>query len=219
MPERRRYKRYSHPGRIVFRTGTSLESAGETLNFGAGGALVHTTVMPEKGVALSVSFTIPGGFGTFVTTGRVLRTEEDRLAIEFLEEPAGLKEALKSLESTLVGQTVRMRTELEGQAGVTILRIKGDLRLWNQPEAEERLAAAFRSGLESSPEQFVLNLSELTHIDTRGIALLVKALVKCYRRHMGLKVVLPTGVAAEAIRRTRIFDAWPKVRDEAEALV
>ncbi len=115
-----------------------------------------------------------------------------------------------------------MERDLEVQAErhpeFLLLRVKGDLRLWNNAEAEIGLLRAIKSELASSPKQLLMSLSEVKHLDTRGIRAMVHVLVECCKLKIEFKVVMPLGVPGQALAFTRIFEAWPRFSDEAEAL-
>lgn len=111
-----------------------------------------------------------------------------------------------------------MEAELERHSTFVLLRFKGDLRLWNRPEVEQRLLASLQSGLEGAPSQVVLSLSGVTSIDTSGIAALVRVPIECARRNLELKVVMPPGMPGEALRRVKIFDYWPNFPEESSAV-
>ncbi len=111
-----------------------------------------------------------------------------------------------------------MEAELERHPGFLVLRVKGNMRLWGHPELEARLLQTFRAGLDDSPAQLVLNMGGLTNLDTLGIAALVRVLIECSKRKMDLKVVLPPGMAGEALRCVRVFEPWPSYQDEQAAI-
>ncbi len=111
-----------------------------------------------------------------------------------------------------------MKLELESRGGCQIIRLSDDLRFWKQPEQEEKLVAAFDAALADGPREVVLNLSDITRIDSRGIASLVRLPIRCAQRQIGLKVVMPLGVSREAIKHIHLFDPWPTFEDESSAL-
>ena len=111
-----------------------------------------------------------------------------------------------------------MEVQVERRSGCLVLRVIGDLRLWNCAEAEEELLATIRSSLEEPPPRVVLNLQAVNHLDTRGIWGLVPVLVGCSKKKIGLRVIFPPGVPGEALRRVRIFEPWPEFSDENAAI-
>lgn len=111
-----------------------------------------------------------------------------------------------------------LQSEVEEGSGFLVVRLKGDMRLWGRPEVEQSLLDRFRSVVTDATHQVVLSLGGITSLDTMGIATLVRLLIQCTKRKIGLRVVMPSGVAGESLRRVRIFDAWPTYPDEPAAV-
>lgn len=112
-----------------------------------------------------------------------------------------------------------MEAHLERRPGFVLMRLSGDLRLWNHPEAEDTLRNALRSAFEEDPQpQLVLNLRDVSHVDSRGIGTLVRIPLECGRRRVNLRVVLPAGMIGQALQTVRIFEGWEKFADEAAAI-
>ena len=111
-----------------------------------------------------------------------------------------------------------MEAELERRGECLILRVKGDMLLWSKPEQAESLQEKLHSGLDDPPAHLVLSLGGVTHVDTRGIMALAPVLEQCSKRKIGLKVVMPSGVAAEPLHYVRIFAPWPSFPNETAAL-
>lgn len=108
--------------------------------------------------------------------------------------------------------------QFEPHPRFVVLRVAGDLRLSNKPNSEDSLLQALQSQAGRDLARLVLNLAGVTQIDAMGIRALVGVLIECMRQGTHLKVVLPSGLSGEALRRVRVFDAWPKFADEAEAV-
>ncbi len=83
---------------------------------------------------------------------------------------------------------------------------------------QDHFVNLLRSSLETPRNEVILSLQGLTHVDTMGISALVRVPIECAKRSIGLKVVLPSGVAGLALESIRIFHAWPNFSDEASAL-
>ena len=98
-----------------------------------------------------------------------------------------------------------------------VLRLSGDLRLWGHAEEAGRLATVL-SSTDTLPEHVILNMSGVHHIDTTGIGSLVRVLIACTKRHVELRVVLPNGLAGEALKRVRVFASCPTFETEAAAI-
>jgi len=96
--ERRQHKRYPPSGQAVFRTAGALEGDGQAINIALAGLLLGSVTIPPKRTQLWIHFTIPGHSGAFIAAGRVVHTQAGLLGVEFLQEPVGLRELLKSQE-------------------------------------------------------------------------------------------------------------------------
>ena len=111
-----------------------------------------------------------------------------------------------------------MEITIETSLSVTVLRLAGDLRLWGHEEQEQQLALAIHKVGEQRPQHLVLSMAAVAHVDSAGIGSLARVPTECAKHQSELVVVLPKGVAGEAIRRVRIFDPWANHADEATAL-
>ena len=95
--ERRKYKRYRVTGRAEFQA-DSERAVGELLDIGTGGLLIRSRLIPDKGTNIWAQFTVAGYPGSFETSGRVVRSQLDVVAVMFLEPPTGLEKLLAWLE-------------------------------------------------------------------------------------------------------------------------
>jgi anti-anti-sigma factor len=111
-----------------------------------------------------------------------------------------------------------MNITIETSPSMILLRLAGDLRLWGREEQEQNLTRAIRTVGEQLSGCLVLSLAGVAHVDSAGVGSLVRVPLECARQNVELLVVLPKGLAGEAIRRLRIFDPWPNFTDEATAL-
>src|SRR5437773_9781250 len=110
-----------------------------------------------------------------------------------------------------------MEVHVERAPNFLVMRVSGDLRLWGRPGAQDRPLQMLREE-PSLTGNVILNMSEITRLDTSGIGALVRVLIECSKRSAELSVVLPTGVCGEALRRLRVFDACPNFENEAAAI-
>jgi len=111
-----------------------------------------------------------------------------------------------------------MEITIETTPNSILLRLAGDFRLWGNEEEEQNLVRAIRTVGQQFPEHLVLSLARMQRVDSAGIGCLVRVVLECVRRNAELLVVMPRGVAGEAVRRMRIFDSWAQFQDEAAAL-
>ena len=110
-----------------------------------------------------------------------------------------------------------MEIEIENLSENTVLRVAGDVRLRGHPREEERLVWTLRSHSHVL-EHLILNLSEVSSVDSLGVGALVRVLLECAKRQVELKVVLPSGLPGEAIRRLQIFEGCPSFENETLAI-
>lgn len=111
-----------------------------------------------------------------------------------------------------------MEATLQRYSRCAVLRITGDLRLWDHGDTEQKLLKLVPADMVFPGNRLILSLGGLTNIDSLGIAALVKVLIACVKKQVGLCTVLPGGSAGHAIRSTRIFAAWPEFDSEDTAL-
>lgn len=111
-----------------------------------------------------------------------------------------------------------MQATLEPLSRCAILRVSGDLRLWDHEDTEQRLLTLIPTDMSFPGNRLILSLGGLTNIDSLGITALVKILIACVKNQVGLCTVLPRGTAGQSIRSTRIFAAWPEFNNEDAAL-
>ncbi len=110
-----------------------------------------------------------------------------------------------------------MNIQLQQSVGPEVVRLSGDMRLWGRPEKKSRLRQTFDSALRGATS-LILNLHDVKHVDTMGIAAIVELLNDCIARGIIIRTVLPVGVAGQALRLIRIFDRYGEFPDELAAL-
>lgn len=111
-----------------------------------------------------------------------------------------------------------MEAALHKHDRCAVLRVSGDLRLWDHVAVEQELLKQIPADKPLPGNRLVLNLAGLTHIDSLGITVLVKLVISCVKREIGIGAILPAGTAGQSIRSTRIFAAWPNFESEEAAL-
>src|ERR1051326_493118 len=111
-----------------------------------------------------------------------------------------------------------MEATLHAQARCAVLRVSGDLRLWDHNDVAKELLKQLPTDMALPGHRLVLNIGELTHIDSLGIGALVKVVIACVKNNVGICTVMPGGAAGQSIRSTRIFAAWPEFASEEAVL-
>ena len=111
-----------------------------------------------------------------------------------------------------------MQASLHSYDRCAVLRVSGDLRLWDHSAADQEMLKLVPADKPLPGNRLVLNLTGLTHIDSLGITALVKVVIGCVKRDVAIGTILPSGAAGQSIRSTRIFAAWPEFASEDAAL-
>ncbi len=85
-------------GKAILPTASGV-ATGELIDIAVGSLLLRSEAAPSRGASLPIRFTVDGHPGEFVVRGRVVRTQQQVLAVVFLEEPEELQKLMKSLEA------------------------------------------------------------------------------------------------------------------------
>lgn len=109
--------------------------------------------------------------------------------------------------------------QLEPYVHFLLLRVSGDLRIWDRPELEKQLQQGFQSVFDSEQKLLILSLRGLSHIDSHAIGMLARFLAGCERRQVAVNIVTPAGVPEAALRIVRILTGFTKFDDEAMAML
>ena len=110
-----------------------------------------------------------------------------------------------------------MDIAFDNSSGTFVLRVSGDMRLWNREKGNERLLDLLRAR-KDLPKRMILNLAEVEQLDSLGVGALARVLVECGKQEIDLTVVLPTGIAGKVLGVVHIFDAYPAFPNEAAAV-
>jgi hypothetical protein len=96
MDRRKREKRHAVSGPALLRTKNSNEAVAECCNISSTGVLLRSIDLPATESDVWVYFRL--GSHKFVAPGEIVRTGKQQVAVVFREQPAGLDEALKSIQ-------------------------------------------------------------------------------------------------------------------------
>lgn len=97
----------------------------------------------------------------------------------------------------------------------TILDVRGRITIG---AAADSFKAELRKLAENAPCNVIVNLTEVTQIDSSGIGGLVQSYVTLTRSGGTLKILNPTGSVREILEVTHLNKALPVYTDEAAAL-
>ena len=99
---------------------------------------------------------------------------------------------------------------------VTILDLRG--RSTIDDGETELMSRQLRDLVSRGRRKLLLNLADLTQVDTTGISSIVEAYL-CLKRHGGeLKLLSPCGRVLEVLTVFRLLDAIPSFGEETQAL-
>ena len=98
---------------------------------------------------------------------------------------------------------------------VTILDMRGRIMIGPSSDA---FRADLRKLAESMPCDILVNLAEVTQMDSTGISTLVQSYVTLKRDGGSLKILNPTGYVREVLEVTGLDNCLPTYTDEATAL-
>ena len=105
---------------------------------------------------------------------------------------------------------------LARQSGnVTILDMRGRIVIGASNDSFE---AQLRKLAESRPCAVLLNLAEVTQMDSSGISTMVRSYISLTRDGGSLKILNPTGHVHELLKITHLDNSLPIFTDEAHAL-
>ena len=98
---------------------------------------------------------------------------------------------------------------------VTILDVRGRIVYGDNNDS---FGSELRTLAESTPCDVLVNLSEVTQIDSSGIGTLVRSFVTLKRDGGNLKILNPTGHIRGVLAVTGLVNCLPTYTDEAKAL-
>ncbi len=98
---------------------------------------------------------------------------------------------------------------------VTILDVRGRIV---SGDSNDSFGTELRKLAESAPCDVLVNLAEVTQVDSSGISTLVKSFVTLKRDGGNLKILNPTGTVRDVLDVTGLVHCLPTYTDEAEAL-
>jgi anti-sigma B factor antagonist len=98
---------------------------------------------------------------------------------------------------------------------ITILDVRGRILIG---DSNDLFGAELCKLAESTPCDVLVNLAEVTQVDSSGISTLVKLFVTLKRDGGNLKILNPTGAVRDVLNITGLINCLPTYTDEAKAL-
>jgi anti-sigma B factor antagonist len=98
---------------------------------------------------------------------------------------------------------------------ITILDVRGRILIGDN---NDLFGAELEKLAERSPCDVLVNLEEVTQVDSSGLSTLVKLFVTLKRDGGNLKILNPTGMVRHVLDVTGLIKCFPTFTDEATAL-
>ncbi|HXM67992.1 MAG TPA: STAS domain-containing protein [Candidatus Acidoferrum sp.] len=101
------------------------------------------------------------------------------------------------------------------QSGVKVIKLTGRLNLG---ESVDRMRQTFDDSLAAGEIRFVVDLGEVSMLDSTGIGLLVRSLTAAKQSGGTLKLLKPSKFAAQTLKMTGLLNLF-EVFDDLEAAI
>ena len=109
-----------------------------------------------------------------------------------------------------------LQVSIRNSGDVTILDLRG--RATIDAGASELLDSHLQELIANGARKLLLNLGELTQVDSSGISVIVGTCVSLRRQGGDLRVLCPRGLVLEVFRVLRLQEAVSCFEEEAQAL-
>ena len=109
-----------------------------------------------------------------------------------------------------------LQVSIRKSGDVTILDLQG--RSTIDAGESELLESHLKKLISNGARKLLLNLAELTQVDSTGLSVMVGTCVSLRRKGGDLKVLRPSGPVLEVFRVLRLQEAISSFEDEAQAL-
>jgi anti-anti-sigma factor len=111
-------------------------------------------------------------------------------------------------------QNVHFSAQVRKQPGVSIIDIRGEINSF----ADSALSVAYNEAIADHPQKVVLNFTQVSYINSTGIALIVGLLAEARKTHTQLFVYGLSDHYKEIFDITRLSDFMSIYPDEKHAL-
>ena len=109
-----------------------------------------------------------------------------------------------------------VQISIRESANVTVLDLRG--RSTIDGGESELLSSLLKELVASGVRKLLLNLVNLTQVDSSGVGIIVETYVSLKRQRGELKLLRPCGRVLEVLTVFRLLDTIPSFEDEAQAL-
>jgi len=111
---------------------------------------------------------------------------------------------------------VGVQISIRESANVTVLDLRG--RSTIDGGESELLSSLLKGLVANGVRKLLLNLVNLTQVDSSGVGIIVETYVSLKRQRGELKLLRPCGRVLEVLTVFRLLDTIPSFEDEAQAL-
>jgi anti-sigma B factor antagonist len=123
---------------------------------------------------------------------------------------------LSDKEHVEMGDVVGLQISTREAGHVTILDLRGRATLDNSES--ELLGNQLRTLVSNHVRNLLLNLADLTQINSSGVSIIVETYVSLKRQGVDLKLLCPGGRVLEVLTVFRLLEVIVSFEDEAQAL-
>lgn len=109
-----------------------------------------------------------------------------------------------------------LQVSIRNSGDVTILDLRG--RATIDADESELLDSHLRELIANGTRKLLLNLADLTQVDSSGLSVIIGTCVSLRRQGGNLKVLCARGLVLEVFRVLRLQEAIASFEDETEAL-
>jgi anti-anti-sigma factor len=111
---------------------------------------------------------------------------------------------------------VSLHISIRESGDVTILDLRG--RSTISGGESELLSSRLQKLVASGARKLLLNLGDLTHVDSSGVSIIVRTYVSLNSRGGDLRLLRPGGHVLEVLRVLHLLEIIPNFEDETQAL-
>jgi anti-sigma B factor antagonist len=105
--------------------------------------------------------------------------------------------------------------EVRSQSGVKVIKLRGRLNLG---DAVDRMRQTFEDLMAAGEIRFVVDLGEVSMLDSSGIGLLVRCLTVAKQSAGSLKLLNPSKFAVQTLRMTGLLNLFEVFDDPERAI-
>lgn len=108
-----------------------------------------------------------------------------------------------------------MEIEVRSQSDVKVIKLRGRLNLG---DSVDRMRDTFEDLLNAGQTRLVIDLGEVSMIDSSGIGLLVRYLTAAKQRAGSVKLLNPSKFAVQTLRMTGLLKLFETFEDQEQAV-